>query len=68
LLPASGAMQLGAARVFNISDSIVPLVMRGIVLVASLISLRLGLSVAIIEILFGAVGGAFGLHSQPWMV
>ena len=49
------------------SDSIIPLVMGVIVLVASLISLKLGLSVAIIEILLGAVGGSFGLHMQDWM-
>ena len=49
------------------SDSIIPLVMGVIVLVASLISLKLGLSVAIIEILLGAVGGSFGLHIQDWM-
>jgi Kef-type K+ transport system membrane component KefB len=39
-----------------------------IVLVASLISLRLGLSVAIIEILLGSIGGVFGLETQDWMV
>jgi Kef-type K+ transport system membrane component KefB len=49
------------------SDSVIPLVMGVIVLVASLISLRLGLSVAIVEILLGAVGGSFGLHMQDWM-
>lgn len=49
------------------SDSLIPLVMGVIVLVASLISLKIGLSVAIIEILLGAVGGSFGLHIQDWM-
>ncbi len=49
------------------SDGIIPLVMGIIVLVASLISLKLGLSVAIIEILLGAVGGSLGLHVQDWM-
>jgi Kef-type K+ transport system membrane component KefB len=49
------------------SDSIIPLVMGIIILVASFISLRLGLSVAIIEILLGAAGGSFGLHTQDWM-
>ena len=39
-----------------------------IVLAASLISLKLGLSVAIIEILLGAVGGYFGLHVEDWMI
>lgn len=49
------------------SDNLIPLAMGIIVLAASLISLRLGLSVAIIEILLGAVGGSFGLHAQDWM-
>lgn len=53
---------------FSMSDGIIPLVMGIIVLVASLISLRLGISVAIIEILLGAVGGSLGLHMQDWMV
>lgn len=50
------------------SDTFIPLLMGVIVLVSSLISLRLGISVAIIEILLGAVGGSFGLHTQDWMV
>ncbi|MDP2744226.1 MAG: cation:proton antiporter, partial [Dehalococcoidia bacterium] len=50
------------------SESITPLVMGTIVFVASLVSLRLGLSVAIIEIVLGAIGGALGLHAQDWMV
>ncbi|MBI2852767.1 MAG: cation:proton antiporter [Chloroflexi bacterium] len=50
------------------SDSIIPLVMGTIVLLASLISLKLGLSVAIIEILLGAAGGSLGLHAQDWMI
>lgn len=49
------------------SDSLIPLVMGIIVLAASLISLRLGISVAIIEMVLGAIGGAFGLHQQAWM-
>ena len=49
------------------SDSVIPLMMGVIILSASLISLRLGLSVAIIEIILGAVGGSFGLHAQDWM-
>ena len=49
------------------SDSIIPLIMGIIVLAASLISLRLGLSVAIIEILLGAAGGSLGLHTLDWM-
>src|SRR4030067_2299064 len=50
------------------SDNIIPLVLGMIVLIASLISLKFGLSVAIIEILLGAVGGSLGLHMQDWMV
>ena len=38
-----------------------------IVLVASLVSLKLGISVAIIEILLGAIGGQFGLQTQDWV-
>src|SRR4030042_5101423 len=52
---------------FSMSDSLIPLVMGFIVLVASLVSLKLGLSVAIIEILLGAIAGSFGLHIQDWM-
>ncbi len=50
------------------SPVITPLVVGTIILVASLISLRLGLSVAIIEIAFGVVAGQFGLPTQDWMV
>ena len=49
------------------SDSLIPLVMGAIILAASLVSLKLGLSVAIIEMLFGALGGSIGLHVQDWM-
>lgn len=49
-------------------DLFTPLIMGVIILVASLISLRLGLSVAIIEILLGSIGGVFGLETQDWMV
>lgn len=52
---------------FDISGSMIPLVMGIIVLVASLVSLKLGISVAIIEILLGAIGGQFGLQIQDWM-
>jgi Kef-type K+ transport system membrane component KefB len=48
-------------------SNLVPLAMGVIVLVASLISLKLGLSVAIIEILLGSVAGTFGLQIQDWM-
>jgi Kef-type K+ transport system membrane component KefB len=45
----------------------VPLLVGGIVFVASLISLKLGLSVAIIEILLGAIAGNAGLRPEAWM-
>jgi Kef-type K+ transport system membrane component KefB len=49
------------------STAVVPLIFGALVLVASLISLKLGLSVAIIEIILGAVSGQFGLPTQDWM-
>jgi Kef-type K+ transport system membrane component KefB len=47
---------------------VTPLVVGLLIFLASLISLRFGISVAIIEILLGGVAGAFGLESQAWMV
>jgi len=44
-----------------------PLIMGILVFVSSLLSLKLGLSVAIIEILLGAIGGYFGLKPEEWM-
>jgi Kef-type K+ transport system membrane component KefB len=46
---------------------VAPLVVGILIFVASLISLKLGLSVAIIEITLGAVAGNLGLEAQPWM-
>jgi Kef-type K+ transport system membrane component KefB len=46
----------------------VPLFTGAIIFLASLISLRLGISVAIIEILLGAIAGNIGLQAQPWML
>jgi len=46
---------------------LVPLVVGGLVFVSSLLSLKLGLSVAIIEILLGAIGGYWGLKPEEWM-
>ena len=46
---------------------LVPLVVGGLIFVSSLLSLKLGLSVAIIEILLGAIGGYFGLKPEEWM-
>lgn len=45
----------------------IPLIAGLIVLIASIISLRLGISVAIIEILLGVIAGSYGFHSEPWM-
>ena len=47
-------------------DSI-PLFVGVMVFLASLISLRLGLSVAIIEIVLGMVAGNLGMKPEPWM-
>jgi len=44
-----------------------PLAVGILILVSSLLSLRLGLSVAVIEILFGTVAGNFGLEPEAWM-
>jgi Kef-type K+ transport system membrane component KefB len=48
--------------------TLVPLVAGILVFLASLISLRLGLSVAIIEILLGVIAGNYlGMQHEPWM-
>lgn len=47
---------------------IVPLVVGAIVFLSSLVSLKLGISVAIIEILFGAVAGHLGFKAEDWMI
>jgi Kef-type K+ transport system membrane component KefB len=46
---------------------IVPLLTGLIIFLASLISLRLGISVAIVEILLGSIAGNCGLHAEEWM-
>lgn len=46
---------------------IIPLIAGLIVFIASIISLKLGVSVAIVEILLGVVAGQYGFHSEPWM-
>jgi Kef-type K+ transport system membrane component KefB len=46
----------------------IPLAIGLLVLLSSLISLRLGLSVAIIEIFLGAVAGNLGLKAEDWMI
>ena len=47
---------------------IMPLVAGSLILLSSLISLTLGLSVAIIEILLGAVVGNMGMKPEVWML
>jgi len=49
------------------ADSI-PLIAGAIVFLASLISLKLGLSVAIVEIILGAAAGNLGLKPEEWMI
>jgi len=46
---------------------IIPVIAGLLIVLASLISLRTGLSVAIIEILLGAIAGNLGFHTEPWM-
>ncbi|MCE5214226.1 MAG: cation:proton antiporter [Methanobacterium sp.] len=52
-----------------ISIQLIPLLVGITILLASLISLRLGLSVAIIEILLGVIAGNLGvIQTQDWML
>ncbi|MGA2781409.1 MAG: cation:proton antiporter [Smithella sp.] len=46
----------------------IPLTIGLLVFLASIISLRLGLSVAIIEIFLGAIAGNLGLKAEDWMI
>ena len=46
----------------------VPLIIGLLVLIASLISLTAGLSVAIIEMILGVIAGNLGLQSEEWMI
>ena len=46
---------------------VIPLVLGALVFFSSLISLKLGLSVAIIEILVGTAAGNLGLRPEEWM-
>lgn len=48
--------------------NIIPLITGLLIFIASLISLKIGLSVAIIEIVLGLVAGNLGLKAQDWMV
>ena len=48
--------------------SMVPLIAGILVFLASIISLRLGISVAIVELLLGVIAGNyFGFQAEPWM-
>jgi Kef-type K+ transport system membrane component KefB len=51
-----------------VKADITPLIIAGIIFFSSLISLKLGLSVAIIEIILGAVAGNLGLKPEEWMI
>src|SRR5438093_981098 len=43
-------------------------VLAGVVLVASMVSVELGVTVALVELTFGVVAGnVFDLHSQEWL-
>jgi len=44
-----------------------PLLVGLIIYLASIISIRFGISVAIVEILAGTIAGNLGLHPQEWM-
>ena len=46
----------------------IQLVVGALVFLASIISLRMGLSVAIIEITLGAIAGNLGLKTESWML
>lgn len=49
--------------------AVYPLILGILILLASLISLRMGLAVAIIEIIPGAIAGNLGiLQSEAWMI
>jgi len=47
---------------------VAPLIVGALIFVASLISLEVKISVAIIEILMGAAAGFFGLKAEGWML
>lgn len=46
----------------------VPLIIGLLVVISSLISLRIGISVAIIEIVLGMIAGNLGLKPEDWMI
>jgi len=50
------------------NDYLIAAIWVGLALLASLVSIRVGISVALIEIGLGVVGGnALGLHTTPWI-
>lgn len=50
------------------NDYFIAATWMGLALLASLVSIRLGISVALIEIGMGVIGGNFlGLHTTPWI-
>jgi Kef-type K+ transport system membrane component KefB len=51
-----------------VNPDVVPFVVGIVILISSIISLRLGLSVAIIEIIGGAIAGNMGVKPEPWMI
>lgn len=53
---------------FNMKADYIPLLVGLLVFISSLISLKAGLSVAIIEIIVGAFAGNFGLKAEDWML
>jgi len=46
----------------------IPLVVGLLIFLSSLISLKLGISVAIIEILLGMIASSFGIKAEDWML
>jgi len=46
----------------------IPLIVAAIVFISSLFSVRLGLSVAIIEITIGVIAGNLGMKTEEWMI
>lgn len=46
----------------------IPLIIGALIFISSLISLKLGLSVAVIEIILGVAAGNLGLKAEEWML
>ena len=47
---------------------IIPLIVGLLIFLSSLISLKIGISVAVIEIIFGVTAGNLGLQTEEWML